>query len=173
MYNSLLLNQNVTLLFFFKTASSVCQLLKVKLQNTALETNSNREGTYSLSSLVNGQPSWTSESCGYGIWYIQDGRRWKIGPLESIGEENGEIESNPLGSELEHPFNMPFKIMDWNYYTENGWMRSNGIEEIVVECIGEEDRQRKGKLLLGLIDIFMRNELCTIFSGIFFCNQFG
>ena len=77
----------------------------------------------------------------------KDGRRWKIGPLESIGEENGEIESNPLGSELEHPFNMPYDIMDWNYYTEDGWMRSTGNDEIIVECIGEEDRKTKGKLI--------------------------
>ena len=82
--------------FFFNTASSVCQLLRVKLQNNAFQAQRDMEGTYSLASLVNGQPSWTSESCGYGIWYIQDGRRWKIGPLESIGEENGGIESNPL-----------------------------------------------------------------------------
>ena len=81
----------------------------------------------------------------------KDGRRWKIGPLESIGEENGEIESNPLGSELDHPFKMPFNIMDWNYHTENGWMQSNGIDEIIVECIGEEDRQMEGKRLVGLI----------------------
>ena len=54
---------------FFKTASSVCQSLRVKLQYNALEANSNMEGTYSLTSLVNGQPSWISESCGCGIWF--------------------------------------------------------------------------------------------------------
>ena len=74
----------------------MCQLLRVKLQDNALKAQREMEGTYSLSSLKNGQPSWISESCGCGIWYIKDGKRWKIGPLESIGEENGGIESNPL-----------------------------------------------------------------------------
>ena len=129
-------------MIFFNTASSVCQSLRVELKYNALEAQQDRKGTYTLSSLVNGQPSWTSESCGCGIWYVQGIKRWMIGPLESIGEEDGGIESNPeLGSKLEHPFN----IMDWNYHTENGWMPSNGIDEIVIECIGKEDRQMEGK----------------------------
>ena len=46
-----------------------------------------------------------------------------------------------LHSKLEYPFH----IMDWNYHTEDGWMRSTGNDEIIVECIGEEDRQKEGK----------------------------
>ena len=123
--------------------------MRVKLQNNALEANRDREGTYSLSSLVNGQPSWTSESCGSGIWYVKDIERWMIGPLESIGEEDGEIHSIP---KLEWKV-YPNDIKDWKYYTEeDGWMPSK-IDEIIIECIGEEDRQMKGKLLVGLIDM--------------------
>ena len=106
-----------------------------------MEAQGDREGIYLLSSSVNKQPSWFSESCGCGIWYVQHVRRWMIGPLESFGEENGGIESNPeLGSKLKHPFD----IMDWNYHTENGWMPSNGIDEIIIECIDKEDHSSSG-----------------------------
>ena len=101
----------------------------------------------SFQDLLSSQNAVISATYKFQLKTTKDGRRWKIGPLESIGEENGEIESNPLGSELEHPFKMPYNIMDWNYYTEDGWMRSNGIDKIIVECIGEEDRQMEGKNL--------------------------
>ena len=142
---------HIFIMIFFNTASSVCQSLRVELKHNALEAQRNKEGTYSLSSLVNGQPSWTSESCGCGIWYVEGIDRWLIGSLESIGEENGEIHSDPKRTkQTEYPFN----IMNWKYYTEeDGWMPSNGKDEIIIECIGEEDRQRKGKLLVGLIDM--------------------
>ena len=71
-----------------------------------------------------------------------------------------------LHSKLEYPFH----IMDWNYHTEDGWMRSTGNDEIIVECIGEEDRQKEGKRLVGLIVRYAQH-IFSNFSQIFFCNQ--
>ena len=133
------------LFFYFNTASGVCQSLRVQLQNNAFKAQREREGTYLLASNVNGQPSWISECCG--IWYMPNIRRWMIGPLQSIGEENGGIESKKLGSKLEYPEN----IVDWNYHTKNGWVFDNGNNDIIIECMGHKDYKMKGKFLLGTV----------------------
>jgi hypothetical protein len=116
--------------------------LRFQLQNNALEAQWEREGTYLLASNVNGQPCWISECCG--IWYMPDISRWMIGPLESIGLEDGGIESKTLGSKLEYPEN----IVDWNYHTKNGWEFYNGNDDIIIECIDHKDHNKKSKSML-------------------------
>ena len=116
--------------------------MKVRLQNNAKAAQSEREGTYLQASKVNGQPSWTSKSCGCGIWYVLENQIWMIGPLQFIGEANGGIESKVLGSEVEYPEN----IMEWNYHTsENGWVYYDGSDDIIIECIDQKDHKKKGK----------------------------
>ena len=70
-----------------------------------------------------------------------------IGPLRSIGEENGGIESKKLGSKVEYPE----KIVDWNYHASNGWVFYNGNDEIIIECIGQKGFKKKGKFILRTI----------------------
>ena len=69
-----------------------------------------------------------------------------IGPLKSIGGENGGIESKKLGSKVEYPEN----IVDWNYHTKNGWEFYNGNDDIIIEWIGDKDYKKKGKSVLLL-----------------------
>ena len=116
--------------------------MKVGLQNNAKAAQSEREGTYLQASKVNGLPSWTSKSCGCGIWYVLENEIWMIGPLQFIGEANGGIESKVLGSKVEYPEN----IMEWNYHTsENGWVYYDGSDDIIIECIDQKDHKTKGK----------------------------
>ena len=114
------------------------------MQNNALEAQRDKEGTYELSSNVNGQPSWISECCG--IWYVLVWRIWMIGPLEFIGTDQGGIESKVLGSKVESPE----YIVEWNYHTENGWVPYNGNDDVIVGCISPEGKP----ILLFLILYF-------------------
>ena len=165
-YVLLLSDRIVIIIFFFlfqlDTASSgVCQYLRVQLQNNALEAQWEREGTYLLASNVNGQPCWISECCG--IWYMPDISRWMIGPLESIGLEDGGIESKILGSKLEYPEN----IVEWNYHTKNGWEFYNGNNDIIIECIDHKDHNKKSKSMLLFFKIIFDpifDAILTLFS---------
>ena len=144
--NGFFRNQIISLLHsvpFFNTASGVCQSLRVQLFNDAFEAQWERQGIYHISALVNGQPSWTTPYSG--IWYMPELRRWKIGPIESIGLNCEGLESVELGSKLYYPENIHFTCKDWNYHTMDGWVPANEHNYILVE--------KRGKNILDHLDI--------------------
>ena len=126
---------------FFNTASGVCQSLRVQLFNNAFEAQWERQGIYHISALVNGQPSWTTPYSG--IWYMPELRRWKIGPIESIGLNCEGLESVELGNKLYYPEHIHCK--DWNYHTMDGWVPANEHNYILVE--------KRGKNILDHLDM--------------------
>ena len=90
------------------------------------------QGTYELSALVNGKPSWTSHS--KAIWYCQDQKIWVIGRLNNIGKPNGPIYTRGmlLGANANHK---------WIYKCEKNWKELE-TNDFRIECI-----TRKGKVL--------------------------
>jgi len=60
-----------------------------KGQKRAKLTPKDSQGTYELSAIVNGKPSWTSLS--KAIWYSQVDNDWEIGNLNDIGKNVGVI----------------------------------------------------------------------------------
>merc|ERR1711971_1139581 len=66
-----------------------CQTIKITLKNEVLTHHGEYQGTYEMSTSVNGKPSWTSQS--KAIWYIQNRNMWVIGHLRNIGKPNGTI----------------------------------------------------------------------------------
>ena len=86
-----------------------------------------KEGTYQLSSTVNGRPSWTTES--QAIWYVPEYKDWAIGSLENIGNTLSGI-SSVDDNEVDDPQHM----VSWNYSNGDEWVVDEK-NDIIVECI--------------------------------------
>jgi len=70
-----------------------------------LETQSSRQGIYKKSSrLVDGKPSWTSDS--QAIWYVSEFNFWCIGALDAIGKSNSWFKRTPLNGTLGYQINV-------------------------------------------------------------------
>ena len=82
------------------------------------------QGTYEISALVNGKPSWTSQS--KAIWYIQNRNMWMIGHLSSIGKPNGPIYTTGT---LFGP-----SEVNWNSYIEKMWKKLDK-NDFTIECV--------------------------------------
>ena len=102
------------------------QTIKISLKNDVLVHQETFEGTYEMSTPVNGKPSWISST--NAIWCTpNDTDYWMIGKLDDIGKNSGYIHS---------------KGMFWG---QNEWLYSNGSElktpkenDIIVECVARE-----------------------------------
>ena len=83
------------------------------------------QGTYEMSTSVNGKPSWTSQS--KAIWYIQNCNMWVIGPLSSIGKPNGPIYTTGtlFGAN---------KSSEWNSHIEKTWKKLDK-NDFTIECV--------------------------------------
>ena len=118
----------VFLLFSF--IESQCGSFKVNLKNNALTHQGNKQGTFQLSSPVNGRPSWTSES--HAIWYIPIYKEWAIGNLDDIGEINGGIISERY-SDVDDPR----VILSWRYWKGDELVSPDEKNDIIIECEGK------------------------------------
>ena len=108
--------------------ASLCGSLKVKLKNNVFTHHGYWQGTYQLSSTVNGRPSWTTES--YAIRYLPNDKVWGIGKLEDIGNTISGITSVD-DNEVDDPQHM----LSWNYYSGDEWVVPDEKNDIIVECI--------------------------------------
>ena len=105
-----------------------CELITVSL-NISEFLQSNINGYYSKSSLINGKPSWISAS-SKAIWYIQEYDEWAIGSLENIGTLYLSFYSEKVTFEC--AFNL--RSEKWWYVYEGVWHNAVG-NEIMVKCL--------------------------------------
>ena len=104
-----------------------CETISVSLKNHALIAQGRRGGVYRNSSIINGLPSWISNS--QAIWYTQELNKWVIGPLDQIGT----IYSAIAGK---NGFSCPFDIPSEKWkYVQNGIWASATSNEISVNCL--------------------------------------
>ena len=110
-----------------------CNKIRVSLKNGPLASQGRREGTYDISNLVNGKPSWVSNT--QAIWFVPKHKDWAIGYKSKIGTSIRGISS--LGNHRAvDPDNIPGNW--WQYYTGNRWSLSNA-RDIIIQCIGKLD----------------------------------
>ena len=83
---------------------------------------------YHYSSMVNGNPSWTSTLNGTAIWYAQE--FWFIGYSGYIGTNVAAIYSN-FGNQC--PFDLQSEF--WKYYNIGNGFIYAGVNEINVKCL--------------------------------------
>ena len=99
--------------------------------NGPLASQGRREGTYEISNLVNGKPSWVSNT--QAIWFVPKHKDWAIGYQSKIGTSIRGISS--LGNHRTvDPDNIPGNW--WQYYSGNRWSLSNA-RDIIIQCIGK------------------------------------
>ena len=111
--------------FFYQIIASHCQSLRVILKNNVLALHKLKQGTYDLSSLINGKLSWTSES--QAIWFIPQWNQWAIGSIDSLGTNTSGIRSTQYSND-------PQNVVSWDYSeAESGWWSADN--DILVECI--------------------------------------
>ena len=102
------------------------QTIKISLKNDVLVHQERFEGTYEMSTPVNGHPSWISST--NAIWSNPDfPADWVIGKLDDIGKNFGYIHSKGM------------------FLGQNEWLYWNGSElktpkenDIIVECVPRE-----------------------------------
>ena len=77
--------------FFFYVVDNLlsCQTIEITLKNEALTHCGQCQGTYEKSALVNGKPSWTSQS--KALWYNPSGDKWMIGNQINTGTRRGSM----------------------------------------------------------------------------------
>ena len=115
---------NFNKLFFVLETKS--QTIKISLKNDVLVHQGTFEGTYEMSTPVNGKPSWISST--NAIWCTPDDTDyWIIGKLDDIGTDFGYIHSEGM------------------FLGQNEWLYWNGSElktpkenDIIVECVARE-----------------------------------
>ena len=113
--------------FFFSTADELlsCQTIKITLKNEVLTHQGDCQGTYELSAIVNGKPSWTSLS--KAIWYSQVDNDWEIGNLNDIGKNVGVIYTDEM-------LLTPNENGKWNYKHGKKWKELD-TNDFSIECI--------------------------------------
>ena len=102
------------------------QTIKISLKNDVLVHQETFEGTYEMSTPVNGKPSWISST--NAIWCTSnDTDYWMIGKLDDIEKNFGYIHSKGM------------------FLGQNDWLYWNGSElktpkenDIIVECVARE-----------------------------------
>ena len=87
-------------------------ILSVTLKNDVLKYESNFQGTYEISDMVNGKPSWIFHENQRAIWYHPEQEHWKIGALKNLGKPSSSLHSIVNGDF--DPHNIPSN--KWNYY---------------------------------------------------------
>ena len=84
-------------------------ILNVTLKNDELKAHLKYQGTYEISDMVNGKPSWIFHENKRAIWY--DRGNWNVGFLRNLGTETTKLYSNGTG-DLD-PANLP--STKWKY----------------------------------------------------------
>ena len=96
--------------------------MTVTLEGGAKSAHSNRQGLYTLSSiLVNGKQYWIQDQGSNAIWYDKKFKKWRIGDKQYNGTSTSSLHStdDTLISE---------KATSWNYWNEDGgWMSTSNM----------------------------------------------
>ena len=122
----------MVVLLLFSFIESQCGSFRVKLKNNAATIQGTRQGTFQLSSPVNGRPSWTSES--QAIWYVPIYKEWAIGHLDDIGGTIRGITSDRY-NEVDDRVDDPRVILSWQYWNGDEFVPPDEKNDIIVECI--------------------------------------
>ena len=85
------------------------------------------DGTYKLSTKVNGKESWTTSS--NAIWYIPDVKGWGIGPLAYKGTKSRSIRSKFV-YDLEQPYDVEY----WDTHRSGSWVTDLSATDVTVKC---------------------------------------
>ena len=136
----------------------MCQRIKIILRNDALSAQRSLKGTYELSTLVNGEQSWTSSK--KAIWSYPKKNIWLIGAKGRIGGEIAGVYARKISETS--PDN---KEIIWNY-SNDGW-KVDVEKDIKVICVKDFG---KNYTVPEFIDIFQSCTVCTYedyhFSGL-------
>ena len=127
-----------------------CKSLKVELKNNALKAQGLMQGTYQLSSTINGRPVWTltlshglenitfgnspfsGDKLNLGIWYLPESKKWTLGALKDLEKEQF-LRGGIVSKNIEF-HNNPQNITHWEYY-DDGYKSPTDINDIILECI--------------------------------------
>ena len=112
---------------------SQCLSLRVNLKNNAATSQGKKQGTFQLSSPVNGRLSWTSES--QAIWYVPFYKEWAIGNLDDIGERFRGITSQGKESLGNSETYDPQDVLSWLYWNGDEWLSPDEKNDIILQCI--------------------------------------
>ena len=96
------------------------------MNNDILKYQDKKQGTYKISSEVNGKPSWTSSSMA--IWYIPESKVWGIGPVGSIGSSFIGIFGSKNGMDY------PYEIKEWKYVIDKDTIETATENDISIKC---------------------------------------
>ena len=84
------------------------------------------EGTYKLSTKVNGKESWTTSS--NAIWYIPEYKKWGISYLAYRGTKRRFISSRFV-YDLEQPYDVEY----WDTWRSGSWEEASATD-VTVKC---------------------------------------
>ena len=124
--------------------------MKVELKNDALKAQSLMQGTYQLSSTINGQSLWTltlsglenitignspfsGDKLNLGIWYLAESKKWTLGALKDL--RKGPFFQGGIVSKNIEIHDNPQNILNWDYYYDGGYKSPNDVNDIILECI--------------------------------------
>ena len=110
-------------------------ILNVTLKNDVLKYERNFQGTYEISDMVNGKPSWIFHENKRAIWYHPEQEHWKIGALKNLGKPISSLHSIVNGDF--DPHNVPSN--KWNYYNSKDkvWKVTDD-DGVIIENGGKE-----------------------------------
>jgi len=113
-----------------------CSKISVTLTNGAWQAQSSRQGTYERSGLVNGKPSWTTDS--QAIWYVPESKFWCIGALSTIGTDFCGV-SSAIGIN-DHFLNCVYGVPKhfWEFHAVVGGWTNAGPNDVKVNCLNEQ-----------------------------------
>jgi hypothetical protein len=110
-------------------------ILNVTLKNDVLKYESNFQGTYEISDMVNGKPSWIFHENKRAIWYHPEQEQWNFGALKNLGKPDASFHSIVNGDF--DPHNVPSS--KWKYYNSKDKVWKGTDEDgVVIENGGKE-----------------------------------
>ena len=108
-------------------------ILNLTLKNDVLKYKSNFQGTYEISDMVDGRPSWIFHENKKAIWYDPKQEHWKIGSLNNLGKTTSSLHS--IGNGDLDPPNIP--IGQWKYLNNSKWNKVDD-NDVIIEHGGKE-----------------------------------
>ena len=85
------------------------------------------EGSYQLSTEVNGKESWTTSS--NAIWYVPEYKKWGIGRLAKRGTA-----IRFISSRFVYDLDQPYDVEYWNTWRSGSWIIDGSATDVTVKC---------------------------------------